>query len=725
MTGFQPVLSLFPTQGTTASGTAGGGSNTGAADLFTQMLSGMVDANTSKSQSDAFFSTASGSSATATGASTGMGATAGQFTASSNLPFVTTKGAFAATGKGTAATTGAQGGTTALTSLMTNQATANDSTTAQSTSPWSETHWTAKSTGTQDSDSDGDAATDTKATGSKDDNGTDTTMAAMAAIMPLPQTSMPITTTNSLTAAGAAAQATDATAGAQAAVGAQAGGTQAGTQADAKAATAPDKGFTLPPDALPTGDGAAGDLTADEKAAVDAALTQAGATKGASSSGVNSSKGTGAAATTAANSLSVADQKAAALAVGTDAAVQSKAAQNQTQAQAQAKTTATGSGQAMTAADAAALTAGTTTTDSAAKAGGNTSGSGIKTGTGKSGTQVKGDTARGDTVKLQAANTSVTSATASQGAAAADQGRPQVGSATDDDASNGLTTPAGDSLAYADYQTAATATASAPIATAAKVGTDAAQPAALAMPTIGSGGTGATPATNPQAVLQAMLQQQTGRDTATASNGLLSTASGSGMLAAESTESTKSSTASSSSDATLAASGLLGLTDGQHLLGNDFATQAAAANRQVRQTQYPPVLQQVTMGFQKAASNGLDSVTIQLTPEDMGTIDVKLDFHKDGKVRASVTTDNAKTLDLLQRNSSDLQKSLQDAGLQTDGDSLSFSLKDDGQAAQQQQERRSSGQGNGRFSMDDAGTTDDVVPESTIIPSLGRVDVRI
>ncbi|WP_040845491.1 flagellar hook-length control protein FliK, partial [Nitrospirillum viridazoti] len=167
----------------------------------------------------------------------------------------------------------------------------------------------------------------------------------------------------------------------------------------------------------------------------------------------------------------------------------------------------------------------------------------------------------------------------------------------------------------------------------------------------------------------------------------------------------------------------MGLVDGQHTFPTGFAAQMAGTAQAARPAPYPPVLQQVTMGFQKAASNGMDSVTIQLTPDDMGSIDVKLDFHKDGKVRASVTADNAKTLDLLQRNSDDLKNALQDAGLQTDNDSLSFNLKDDSQA-QQQQERRG-GQNGAQFSMDDTAAPEEAASEDTIIPSLGRVDVRI
>ncbi|MEC4591350.1 MULTISPECIES: flagellar hook-length control protein FliK [Nitrospirillum] len=729
MTGFQSVQSLFPTQGTTASGILGGTAAGGeAADLFTQLLSGMVDANTVGSQS-------AGQSAAFLTAGQGTGGASGAAIPSpltpSTIPFALGKGGVQAKGgpAPASATTG-----TAVTALMTGM-TANTPSALQAATGWTQTHWSAKTViaDAADGATDGQTATDTQ-----DSTATDTTLAALAATMGgQPQPTPPAPAAQ--TAAGQmpsdaikadAAMATDATAAGQAVAGqtvaqaatAQADAIQANTaKTDAVQVGAAQTG-AIQTGAVQAGMALPGMTPVTEPTAADAAL----AAQAMQASPAQPAKGS--AASTAAASLAVADQKAAALAAGippatsrasTAAPTQTQAAQTQaaqTQA-AQAVQAQATKAQAGTVADAAALaaTAATTATDGATKTGKAdgvaASGSGLKTGAPKG--------AKGDTAKPQGATvTATTLPDQKSGAATADQARQQTAdSATDDSSSNGvLAAPADNGMIYAD----AHAAAAAPLAKVGDTATPAATtPMAALTNAAGNGNATANTATSAQATLQALLQQQQAGRTNTASNGLLTTTEN-GLLPAA-TDGTSGS--ASASDAALNASGFMGLVDGQHTFPTGFAAQLASTAQAARPVQYPPVLQQVTMGFQKAASNGMDSVTIQLSPDDMGSIDVKLDFHKDGKVRASVTADNAKTLDLLQRNSDDLKTALQDAGLQTDNDSLSFNLKDDSQA-QQQQERRS-GQNGAQFSMDDAAAPEEAPSQDTIIPSLGRVDVRI
>ncbi|MEA1650606.1 flagellar hook-length control protein FliK [Nitrospirillum sp. BR 11164] len=698
--------------------------------LFTQLLSGMVDANTTGAQSAAqggAFLTAGQGAGGANGA-----AIPSPFTPST-IPFATGKGGAQAKGGlvPASATTG-----TAVTALMTG-ITANTPSALQAATGWTQTHWSAKTAMADAADS----ATDGQTATSQDGAATDTTLAALAAAMggqPQPNPPAPATPT----AAGQtpsdaikADAATDAMAASQS-VAPAATAQPAIVQTDAIQANAA-KADAVPVDASQigaspigasqaglsqTGMALLGMTPVTEPTAADAAL----AAQAMQAAPVAPAKG--AATSAAAASLAVADQKAAALAAGTPpttsrasttvppvsaAPAQTQAAQTQV-AQTQTVQTQTAQAQAGTVAVAAALAAtAPAATDGASKTGKAdgvaTSGSGLKTGAPKG--------ARGDTLKPQGATvTATTLSDQKSGAATADQTRQQTaGSATDDSGSNGvLAAPADNGMIYAD----AHAAAAAPLA---RVG-DAATPAAAPMATLGNAvanGNAATSPTSAQATLQALLQQQQAGRANTASNGLLATTEN-GLLPAATDGSSGS---VSASDAALNANGFMGLVDGQHTFPTGFAAQMAGAAQAARPAQYPPVLQQVTMGFQKAASNGMDSVTIQLTPDDMGSIDVKLDFHKDGKVRASVTADNAKTLDLLQRNSDDLKSALQDAGLQTDNDSLSFNLKDDSQA-QQQQERRG-GQNGAQFSMDDTAAPEEAASEDTIIPSLGRVDVRI
>ncbi|MDZ5647749.1 flagellar hook-length control protein FliK [Nitrospirillum sp. BR 11828] len=700
MTGFQPVQSLFPTQGTSAAGILGGGTaagGDGATDLFTQLLSGMVEADSVGSQSTgqgtAFLGTGQGASS----------ATTSPFTPST-VPFATGKAG--ATGKNGIAPAGTTTGT-AVTALMTG-ITANSPSALQAGTGWTQTHWSA-ATATTDAVTDGDGK---DAATSQDGTATDTTMAALAtAISTQQQQPLPTPAAAPQAASGATGQvAQDAT--------------KATGLADAKgvdatlaqtAATAAQPGTK----AQTEGDGTvalAGMTPVEQPTAADATLAaQAAAALAAGQATTTPAKGN--AAATAATTLAVADQKAAALATGAPATsaratppVPSPTVP--TAATAQAQKTQTDA--AALAATTAAVAAGAADVKTGKADGVAVSGSGLK-----GGTPSKAN-AKGDTVKLPGVSVTASATDQKVGAAdTADQTRQQTAdSATDGNGSNGLlANTSGEGMIYAD----AHAAAAAPLT---KVGDAAAAAAPMATLATGAGGNTAATATQTatataQATLQTLLQQQQAGRTNTASNGLLATTEN-GLLpaAAETTG-----TSTSASDAALNASGFMGMVDGQHTFATGFAAQMAGTSQAARPPQYPPVLQQVTMGFQKAASNGMDSITVQLSPDDMGSIDVKLDFHKDGKVHASVTADNAKTLDLLQRNSDDLKNALQDAGLQTDGDSLSFNLKDDSEA-QQQQERRGGSRGP-QFSMDDTATTEDATSENIIIPSLGRVDVRI
>ena len=73
---------------------------------------------------------------------------------------------------------------------------------------------------------------------------------------------------------------------------------------------------------------------------------------------------------------------------------------------------------------------------------------------------------------------------------------------------------------------------------------------------------------------------------------------------------------------------------------------------------------------------GMSRFEIRLDPPEMGRIDVRMEIRKDGQVVAHMSVERPETLDLLQRDARALQQALTNAGLQADGDSLNFSLKD-------------------------------------------------
>lgn len=85
---------------------------------------------------------------------------------------------------------------------------------------------------------------------------------------------------------------------------------------------------------------------------------------------------------------------------------------------------------------------------------------------------------------------------------------------------------------------------------------------------------------------------------------------------------------------------------------------------------------------------------IRLDPPELGRVDVRLEVEKDGTVTTRLMVERAETLDLLQRDSRQLERALQSSGLETNSGGLEFSLRDQSQSSrqdQQQNERRSPG----------------------------------
>lgn len=98
------------------------------------------------------------------------------------------------------------------------------------------------------------------------------------------------------------------------------------------------------------------------------------------------------------------------------------------------------------------------------------------------------------------------------------------------------------------------------------------------------------------------------------------------------------------------------------------------------QTQAPQVIKQVTVEIAGGVKKGDTDIKIQLRPDQLGKVNVQLEIAKDGTVKALVLVDKAETLELLQRDSRGLERSLQDAGLKTGNGSLTFALNDQGQS---------------------------------------------
>ena len=156
-------------------------------------------------------------------------------------------------------------------------------------------------------------------------------------------------------------------------------------------------------------------------------------------------------------------------------------------------------------------------------------------------------------------------------------------------------------------------------------------------------------------------------------------------------------------------------------------TQQAQQMARPQQPLQSSVAEQVSVKISKALQAGQDRITIRLNPAELGRVEVKMELTYDGRTTAVVTADNRDTLEMLRRDSSDLQKALQEGGLQLSDSDLSFNLRGE----QSQTAEGDDGKGNSDGTDDEELTEDmnDQEPEIIIaheggVLINGRLDVR-
>ncbi len=83
--------------------------------------------------------------------------------------------------------------------------------------------------------------------------------------------------------------------------------------------------------------------------------------------------------------------------------------------------------------------------------------------------------------------------------------------------------------------------------------------------------------------------------------------------------------------------------------------------------------------LQQQVNNGNKEFTLKLYPEQLGAVDVKMIFDKDGKVSASFHFDNDVALDYVRNHFNVLEKAFESVGINTDKNSIQLSLGNHGQ----------------------------------------------
>jgi flagellar hook-length control protein FliK len=73
-------------------------------------------------------------------------------------------------------------------------------------------------------------------------------------------------------------------------------------------------------------------------------------------------------------------------------------------------------------------------------------------------------------------------------------------------------------------------------------------------------------------------------------------------------------------------------------------------------------------------SDGVQRITVRLDPPELGRVQVRIDRPTDAPARVEITVEKAETLTLLLRDQTQLQRALDQAGVPTEGRSVTFHI---------------------------------------------------
>jgi flagellar hook-length control protein FliK len=151
------------------------------------------------------------------------------------------------------------------------------------------------------------------------------------------------------------------------------------------------------------------------------------------------------------------------------------------------------------------------------------------------------------------------------------------------------------------------------------------------------------------------------------------------------------------------------------------ATAATSANSSLSPT---VPIEGVPIAIANKAVEGNHHFEIRLDPPELGRIEVRLNVDRDGVISSHVIADRQDTLDLLRRDPSGLERTLQDAGLKTSNDGLQFSLRDHSNG----QEQRQNGANTAHLVLQDESLPAAEIGTQTygrLINSAGGLDIRV
>lgn len=177
----------------------------------------------------------------------------------------------------------------------------------------------------------------------------------------------------------------------------------------------------------------------------------------------------------------------------------------------------------------------------------------------------------------------------------------------------------------------------------------------------------------------------------------------------------------------------------------DLATQTEADLQLTRTTEIRAGMERGTANLPRFAAHGAQQLAGQITrqfnngnrvfdirldPAELGKVDVRLELRADNRVHAVLTAERPETLAELQRAARDLERALNEAGLDLAEEGLTFQMNEDGQAASDDDGRGQSLPifAEGDVTVADGGTDVRMAPQSTYGFLLARregVDMRV
>lgn len=134
----------------------------------------------------------------------------------------------------------------------------------------------------------------------------------------------------------------------------------------------------------------------------------------------------------------------------------------------------------------------------------------------------------------------------------------------------------------------------------------------------------------------------------------------------------------------------------------------------------------LAMEIAASVKSGKTSFEIRLDPAELGRIDVRIDIDRHGQVTSHLTVERPETLSMLRQDANQLQRALDNAGLQTGNSGLQFSLRD--QSSQGQHDNNQSHPNAHRLVVHEEESVPAVVAGrgyGRMLGASGGVDIRI